>query len=163
MPLIGEFNVRNAAMAIAAARFYGVPLEKIRAALWSFKGIARRQEVRGEGRGSQGDRRFRASSDGDRETLTALRQRYPEARLWAIFEPRSNTTRRAVLQNELASVQSGGRRLHLADRAAGANSERGTAESGSGRGGVPRFRAAGVLREGCGAHCRTDLPFFAGG
>ena len=51
LPLIGEFNVRNAAMAISAARFYGVSLSNIRKALKSFKGIARRQEVRGEVRG----------------------------------------------------------------------------------------------------------------
>src|SRR5207248_5374557 len=51
VPLVGEFNVRNAAMAISAARFYGVSLPKIRKALASFKGIARRQEVRGEARG----------------------------------------------------------------------------------------------------------------
>jgi UDP-N-acetylmuramate: L-alanyl-gamma-D-glutamyl-meso-diaminopimelate ligase len=35
------------------------------------------------------------------QTLTALRRRYPKHRLWAIFEPRSNTTRRAVFQREL--------------------------------------------------------------
>src|SRR6266513_1582715 len=51
IPLNGEFNVRNAAMAASAARFYRVPDAKIRAALKSFSGIARRQEVRGEARG----------------------------------------------------------------------------------------------------------------
>ena len=49
VPLIGEFNVRNAAMAISASRFYGVSLARIRKALARFQGIARRQEVRGEG------------------------------------------------------------------------------------------------------------------
>src|SRR5256714_14034430 len=51
LPLSGEFNVRNAAMAISAARFYGISPEKIRKALTRFQGIARRQEVRGEARG----------------------------------------------------------------------------------------------------------------
>src|SRR5216110_3212864 len=46
IPLIGEFNVRNAAMATSAARFYDVPKTKIDHALKSFSGIARRQEVR---------------------------------------------------------------------------------------------------------------------
>ena len=46
-PLIGEFNVRNAAMAATAARFYGLSPEVIQTALTSFEGIARRQEVRG--------------------------------------------------------------------------------------------------------------------
>src|SRR5213593_1027521 len=49
--LVGEFNVRNAAMAATAARFYDVPKAKIDNALKSFSGIARRQEIRGEARG----------------------------------------------------------------------------------------------------------------
>ena len=44
-----------------------------------------------------------------RETLSALRHRYPGHRLWAIFEPRSNTTRRAVFQQQLPEA------LQLAD------------------------------------------------
>src|SRR5437588_1380731 len=51
VPLIGEFNVRNAAMAAMAARFYDVPKAKIDKALKTFQGVARRQEVRGEERG----------------------------------------------------------------------------------------------------------------
>src|SRR5205085_2197338 len=51
IPMIGEFNLRNAAMAISAAKFYGVSAETIRAALPKFEGVARRQEIRGEVRG----------------------------------------------------------------------------------------------------------------
>src|SRR5437899_9603433 len=53
IPLTGEFNVRNAAMAATAARFYDVPSPKIRAALKSLSDIARRQEIRGEVRGEK--------------------------------------------------------------------------------------------------------------
>jgi UDP-N-acetylmuramate: L-alanyl-gamma-D-glutamyl-meso-diaminopimelate ligase len=109
MPLVGEFNVRNAAMAISAARFYGVPLEKIRKALKSFTGIARRQEVRGEARGVKVIDDFGHHPTAIRETLRALRHRYPGARVWAIFEPRTNTTRRAIFQQELPDA------LKLAD------------------------------------------------
>ena len=109
MPLIGEFNVRNAAMAVSAARFYGVSLEKIRKALKSFKGIARRQEVRGEVRGIKVIDDFAHHPTAIRETLRALRHRYPGARIWAVFEPRSNTTRRSVFQQELPDA------LNLAD------------------------------------------------
>jgi UDP-N-acetylmuramate: L-alanyl-gamma-D-glutamyl-meso-diaminopimelate ligase len=101
IPLVGEFNVRNAAMAISAARFYGVSLAKIRKALASFKGIARRQEVRGEARGVKVIDDFGHHPTAIRETLRGLRQRYAGSRIWAIFEPRSNTTRRAVFQQEL--------------------------------------------------------------
>jgi UDP-N-acetylmuramate: L-alanyl-gamma-D-glutamyl-meso-diaminopimelate ligase len=104
IPLIGEFNVRNAAMAIAASRFYGVPLDKIRKALKSFNGIARRQEERGEARGIKVIDDFGHHPTAIRETLRALRHRYTGARIWAVFEPRSNTTRRAVFQQELANA-----------------------------------------------------------
>lgn len=109
IPMVGEFNVRNAAMAISAARFYGVSLADIRKALKSFEGIARRQEVRGEVRGIKVMDDFAHHPTALRETLRALRHRYPGSRIWAVFEPRSNTTRRAVFQHELAEA------LQLAD------------------------------------------------
>ena len=101
IPLVGEFNVRNAAMAAAAARFYDVPKTKIDGALKTFKGIARRQELRGEVRGVKVIDDFGHHPTAIAKTLEALRHRFPGQRLWAIFEPRSNTTRRAVFQNEL--------------------------------------------------------------
>jgi UDP-N-acetylmuramate: L-alanyl-gamma-D-glutamyl-meso-diaminopimelate ligase len=109
VPLIGEFNVRNTAMAISASRFYGISLEKIRKALARFQGIARRQEVRGEAGGVKVIDDFGHHPTAIRETLRALRHRYPGCRLWAVFEPRSNTTRRAVFQQELPDA------LKLAD------------------------------------------------
>jgi UDP-N-acetylmuramate: L-alanyl-gamma-D-glutamyl-meso-diaminopimelate ligase len=109
IPLVGEYNVRNAAMAISAAQFYGVSLEKIRKALKRFKGIARRQEVRGEAAGVTVIDDFAHHPTALRETLSALRHRYPGSRIWAVFEPRSNTTRRAVFQHELPEA------LKLAD------------------------------------------------
>ena len=109
IPLIGEFNVRNAAMAATAARFYRVPKAKIDQALSSFSGIARRQEVRGEARGVKVIDDFGHHPTAISATLHALRHRYPGHRLWAIFEPRSNTTRRAVFQQELPEA------LKLAD------------------------------------------------
>ena len=101
LPLIGEFNVRNAAMAVTAAHFYGVPNDTIRAALTGFQGIARRQEVRGEAGGVTVIDDFGHHPTAISQTLIALRHRYPGHRLWAIFEPRSNTTRRAVFQQQL--------------------------------------------------------------
>src|SRR5213595_2705763 len=111
IPLIGEFNVRNAAMAASAARFYDVPKAKIDHALKSFSGIARRQEVRGEARGVKVIDDFGHHPTAIAYTLEALRHRYRGNRLWAIFEPRSNTTRRAVFQQQLPDA------LKLADGA----------------------------------------------
>jgi UDP-N-acetylmuramate: L-alanyl-gamma-D-glutamyl-meso-diaminopimelate ligase len=101
LPLIGEFNVRNAAMAVSAALFYGVPVAKIRTALSRFEGIARRQQERGEARGVKVIDDFGHHPTAIAQTLQGLRHRYAGQRLWAIFEPRSNTTRRAVFQQQL--------------------------------------------------------------
>ena len=109
IPLIGEFNVRNAAMAAIAARFYDVPKTKIDNAFKSFSGIARRQEVRGEVRGVKVIDDFGHHPTAIAYTLQAIRQRYRGHRLWAVFEPRSNTTRRAVFQQQLPDA------LKLAD------------------------------------------------
>jgi UDP-N-acetylmuramate: L-alanyl-gamma-D-glutamyl-meso-diaminopimelate ligase len=109
IPLVGEFNVHNAAMAAMAARFYDVPKTKIDAAFKSFSGIARRLELRGEARGVKVIDDFGHHPTAIAQTLRALRQRYRDHRLWAVFEPRSNTTRRAIFQHELAEA------LKLAD------------------------------------------------
>src|SRR5213594_3537155 len=109
VPLIGEFNVRNAAMAAIAARFYDVPKKKIDNAFKSFSGVARRQEVRGEARGVKVIDDFGHHPTAIAHTLQALRHRYRGHRLWAVFEPRSNTTRRAVFQQQLPDA------LKLAD------------------------------------------------
>lgn len=101
IPLIGEFNVRNAAMAVTAAKFYQVSIKSIQKALRSFEGIARRQEVRGEAGGVKVIDDFGHHPTAIEQTLHALRHRYPGSRIWAVFEPRSNTTRRACFQESL--------------------------------------------------------------
>src|SRR2546426_906927 len=100
IPLVGEFNVHNAAMAAMAARFYDVPKTKIGSAFKSFAGIARRLELRGEARGVKVIDDFGHHPTAIAQTLQALRQRYRRHRLWAVFEPRSNTTRRAIFQQQ---------------------------------------------------------------
>jgi UDP-N-acetylmuramate: L-alanyl-gamma-D-glutamyl-meso-diaminopimelate ligase len=109
IPLVGEFNVRNAAMAAMAARFYDVPTRKIDSAFKGFTGIARRQELRGEAQGVKVIDDFGHHPTAVAQTLQALRHRYRGHRLWAVFEPRSNTTRRAVFQQQLPEA------LELAD------------------------------------------------
>ncbi|MBK1884198.1 UDP-N-acetylmuramate:L-alanyl-gamma-D-glutamyl-meso-diaminopimelate ligase [Luteolibacter pohnpeiensis] len=102
VPMTGEFNVRNAAMAASAAGFAGLTAEEIRAGLASFEGIARRQELRGEVNGIKVIDDFAHHPTAIRLAIDSLRQRHPGGRLWVLFEPRSNTTRRAVFQTELA-------------------------------------------------------------
>jgi UDP-N-acetylmuramate: L-alanyl-gamma-D-glutamyl-meso-diaminopimelate ligase len=100
-PLNGEFNVRNSAMAIVVAQHHGCSLESIVEALSAFNGVSRRQELRGEVSGIKVIDDFGHHPTAIRETLSGLRQKYPGQRLWAIFEPRSNTSRRSTFQTSL--------------------------------------------------------------
>ena len=100
--LVGEFNVRNALAVIAAAKHCGLSNKQIQSAFDTFKGVRRRMEVRGIPGGITDD--FGHHPTAIRETLRALRRRYQHERLWAVFEPRSNTTRRNVFQRELAEA-----------------------------------------------------------
>ena len=100
--MVGEFNVRNAAMAVCAGLFAGLSPEQARAGLLSFEGVARRQELKGEVNGIKVVDDFAHHPTAIRLAIAALRQRYAGARLWVLFEPRSNTTKRSVFQTELA-------------------------------------------------------------
>lgn len=104
VPMTGEFNVRNAAMAVAAATFAGLTPSEIRAGLEAFDGVARRQELKGEVNGIKVVDDFAHHPTAIRLAVQSLRQRHPDSRLWILFEPRSNTTRRAIFQTELAEA-----------------------------------------------------------
>ena len=69
--------------------------------LTNFSGIARRQELRGEINGIKIIDDFGHHPTAIAATIKALKQRYPNSKIWAIFEPRSNTSRRNMLQSEL--------------------------------------------------------------
>src|SRR5438445_3450437 len=97
--LAGEYNVWNATAAVTIATHYGIQVDVIAAALKSFKSVKRRLEVRAEVNGITIIDDFAHHPTAIAGTLTALRSRYPRARIWAILEPRSNTLRRNVLQN----------------------------------------------------------------
>jgi len=101
--LAGEYNVLNATSAAALAAHYGIEAAVIAEALRSFKSVKRRMEVKAEIGGVTIIDDFAHHPTAIAATLKALRVRYPGARLWAIFEPRSNTLRRKVLQKELVS------------------------------------------------------------
>lgn len=107
VPMVGEFNIRNAAMAASAAHFYGISTDVIRGALANFGGVRRRQEVRGVVRDITVIDDFGHHPTAIRQTLAGLRAQYPQSRLWAVFEPRSNTTRRAVFQDALPEAFAG--------------------------------------------------------
>ena len=100
--LAGEYNVWNATAAAAMAAGYGISADKIATALSTFKSVKRRLEVKAEVNGITIIDDFAHHPTAIAGTLKALRSRYPNARLWAILEPRSNTLRRNVFQHDLA-------------------------------------------------------------
>ena len=100
--LAGEYNVWNATAAAAIAAGYGISTEKIAEALRTFKSVKRRLEVKAEIKGITIIDDFAHHPTAIAVTLNALRGRYPGRRLWAVLEPRSNTLRRNVFQNDLA-------------------------------------------------------------
>ncbi|MSR66929.1 MAG: UDP-N-acetylmuramate:L-alanyl-gamma-D-glutamyl-meso-diaminopimelate ligase [Pedosphaera sp.] len=104
--LVGELNVRNALAVAATAKHCGISDSQIQAAFDTFTGIKRRMEVRGESNGLIVIDDFGHHPTAIAETLKALRVKFPSRRLWAVFEPRSNTTRRNVFQHELATALS---------------------------------------------------------
>ena len=101
---VGELNVRNALAVVACAKHCGLKNHQIQSAFDTFKGIKRRMEVRGIAGGVTVVDDFGHHPTAIRETLRALRIKYPTQKVWAIFEPRTNTTRRNVFQAELASA-----------------------------------------------------------
>lgn len=99
--LAGEFNVRNALAVTIAARHHGIGYEAIHEAFTTFKSIKRRLERKGEFDRITVYDDFAHHPTAIRETLRALKQLHFTERIIAIFEPRSNTTRRNVFQQEL--------------------------------------------------------------
>jgi UDP-N-acetylmuramate: L-alanyl-gamma-D-glutamyl-meso-diaminopimelate ligase len=99
--LAGEYNVLNATAAAALAASYGIDAATIGDALRSFRSVKRRLEVKAEIDGITVIDDFAHHPTAIAVTLQALRTRFAGRRLWAILEPRSNTLRRNVFQQEL--------------------------------------------------------------
>ena len=109
-PLFGPHNVQNVLAAIAVIHRLGLSPAQVAAGLATYAHIKRRCEVRGVVRGITVLDDFAHHPTAVRVTLEGVRQAYPGARLWAVFEPRSATSRRAVFQYEYAEA------FRLADR-----------------------------------------------
>jgi UDP-N-acetylmuramate: L-alanyl-gamma-D-glutamyl-meso-diaminopimelate ligase len=103
-PLLGEFNLQNCLAVIIAADAWGLTRESIANSLASFKNVKRRAEVRGEERGVLVIDDFAHHPTAVRETLKALRSKYHDRRLIAVFEPRSWSSRLAVFQDDYADA-----------------------------------------------------------
>jgi UDP-N-acetylmuramate: L-alanyl-gamma-D-glutamyl-meso-diaminopimelate ligase len=101
-PLTGLHNLRNILSVIAVAQHRGLEAAAIAEGLLSFGGVKRRQEVRGNAGGVLVVDDFAHHPTAVRATLGATRDRYRGKSIWAVFEPRTNTSRRSVFQEEYA-------------------------------------------------------------
>jgi UDP-N-acetylmuramate: L-alanyl-gamma-D-glutamyl-meso-diaminopimelate ligase len=96
--LLGEFNVRNCLAVIIAADAWGISKDKIQTAFDTFQSVKRRMEIRGVERGVTVIDDFAHHPTAVDETLKALRQKYADNRLIAVFEPRSRSSRLSVFE-----------------------------------------------------------------
>jgi UDP-N-acetylmuramate: L-alanyl-gamma-D-glutamyl-meso-diaminopimelate ligase len=104
MALAGRHNVLNTTAAIAIAHGRGVSSEAIESAMAEFRGVLRRLEIKGEESGVLVVDDFAHHPTAIRVTIEAARHRWPGRKLWAVFEPRSNTMRRRVFETDLADA-----------------------------------------------------------
>jgi UDP-N-acetylmuramate: L-alanyl-gamma-D-glutamyl-meso-diaminopimelate ligase len=113
LPMGGLHNVENALGVWAAARSLGLSPAEVAHGLATFTGVKRRQEVRGEPHGITVIDDFAHHPTAVRETIAAVVSRYPGRRVWAIFEPRSNTSRRNIHQHEYTESFDGAARATI--------------------------------------------------
>ena len=102
----GNYNIRNALATAAILNCMEVSADAIRDGLESFAGVRRRMQLRAEVRGIRIFEDFAHHPTAVREALHSVREAFHPGRLWAIFEPRSATSRRSIFQREIAEALS---------------------------------------------------------
>ena len=115
LALTGRQNIENAVGVWCLAKAMGLPEEKIAEAFLTFKGVKKRQEFIGEVKEVTVLSDFAHHPTAIRRTLEGIKAKYPGRRLWAIFEPRSNTSRRNHHYNDLLDAFGSADRVILAD------------------------------------------------
>lgn len=99
-PMVGRHNLSNTVAALGLLHEVGAVNDRLAMALATFKGVRKRQEVKGIVGGVTVIDDFAHHPTAVRETILAIRGAYPAARIIGLFEPESNTSRRRVFQNE---------------------------------------------------------------
>ncbi len=101
LPMIGRHNIQNSSAVVAMGLKLGIDPDAINKALLNFKGIKRRQEIVGVKNDVTVIDDFAHHPTAIELTVDAVKEAYPKRRVWAVFEPRSATSRRNSFQNEL--------------------------------------------------------------
>jgi len=98
--MAGDYNILNCTAVITLCHRLGWDMAKVKAAIASFTGVKRRQEILGEPNGVLIIEDFAHHPTAVRETLRGIRERYKGRKIIAVFEPRSATSRRKVFQKD---------------------------------------------------------------
>ena len=96
--LTGYHNIRNILAATGVAHFYGVSAAEIRDALPLFKNILKRLEIKAVINGITIYDDFAHHPSKVKSTIQGLRQRFPDQRIWAVYEPRTATAKMKVME-----------------------------------------------------------------
>lgn len=152
----GRINALNALGVYVLARSVGLSHAEITPGLAGFSGVARRQELVGEWRGVTLIDDFAHHPTAVAGTLAALRLRYPDRRMWALFEPRSNTSRRRVFQQDYVDALAAADEVVVADVFRKESDQVAEAELFS-----PEQLVADVARRGRPARCLASSDAIA--
>jgi len=104
LPLWGQHNLSNALGAIALLHEMQLPLPDLSRALHGFQGVKRRQEIIAQKKGITIIDDFAHHPTAVKKTIAAMKSRYPQSRVWAVFEPRSNTSRQNIFENDYVAA-----------------------------------------------------------
>jgi UDP-N-acetylmuramate: L-alanyl-gamma-D-glutamyl-meso-diaminopimelate ligase len=104
VPLAGRHNGLNFLGSLGLLSNLGLDVEGLKKGVETFSGVRRRQEIAGDAGGVLLIDDFAHHPTAVRETLSAVRTRYPGRRVIAVFEPRTHTSRRSVFQAEYAEA-----------------------------------------------------------
>jgi UDP-N-acetylmuramate: L-alanyl-gamma-D-glutamyl-meso-diaminopimelate ligase len=102
-PVTGKFNALNMLVAIVCGCRQGMSVELLQTGASSYISPKRRMQEKGTWRGALVIDDFGHHPTAIQQTIEAIIDRYPNRRLIACFEPRSNTTTRNFYQKELAT------------------------------------------------------------
>jgi len=113
LPLSGRHNLQNALSVAAIALDEGLSVDEIRDGFGSFAGIQRRQQIRGEEAGIIVLDDFAHHPTAVKATVQATAERWPDRRVVAVFEPRSNSSRRKIFEDGYSTAFSEARAVFL--------------------------------------------------
>lgn len=112
--LTGDYNILNATAVIGLSKCLGFSQSNIKKALESFEGVKRRQEILGEPNGILVIEDFAHHPTAVRETVKGIQKKYPNRKVFSVFEPRSATSRRKVFQKDYVEAFKGSHEVLLA-------------------------------------------------